>query len=68
MSHLHLAAESSDSTLGAQITPEEVEYTSITQFQNKVELYRGRWATTAHFQLVAPLWLATYLFWTLIGF
>lgn len=42
ISHLHLAAESSDSTVGAQITPEEVEYTSITQFQNKVELYRGR--------------------------
>ena len=42
MSNLHLAAESSDSTIGAQLTPEEVEYTSITQFQNKVELYRGR--------------------------
>ena len=44
LSHLHLAAESSDSTIGAQITPEDVEYTSITQFQSKVELYRGRCA------------------------
>lgn len=42
LSHLHLAAESSDSTIGAQITPEDVEYTSNAQFQNRVELYRGR--------------------------
>ncbi|KAA6418559.1 MAG: aurora-like kinase [Trebouxia sp. A1-2] len=45
LSHLHLAAESSDSTIGAQITPEDVEYTSNAQFQNRVELYRGSIST-----------------------
>ncbi|DBB17397.1 TPA: hypothetical protein ACH3X3_014429 [Trebouxia sp. C0006] len=45
MSHLHLAAESSDSTIGAQITPEDVEYTSNAQFQSRVELYRGSIST-----------------------
>ncbi|KAL3133733.1 hypothetical protein ABBQ32_008223 [Trebouxia sp. C0010 RCD-2024] len=45
ISHLNLGAESSGSTIGTQITPEEVEYTSITQFQSKVELYRGSIST-----------------------
>ena len=59
MSHLHLAAESSDSTIGAQITPEDVEYTSITQFQSKVELYRGRYTTrflTTALLLCTSMW------------
>ena len=44
MAQLGLAPESSGSTVGAggPVSPEEVEYTSIAQFQNKVELYRGR--------------------------
>ena len=44
MAQLGLAPESSGSTVGGggPMSPEEVEYTSIAQFQNKVELYRGR--------------------------
>lgn len=47
MAQLGLAPESSSSTVGAgPLSPEEVEYISIAQFQNKVELYRGRYGQT----------------------
>ncbi|KAL3143281.1 hypothetical protein ABBQ38_002124 [Trebouxia sp. C0009 RCD-2024] len=41
ISHLNLGAESSDSTIGTQISPEEVEYTSITQFQSKTVIIKA---------------------------
>ena len=43
MAQLGLGPESSSSTVGGPLSPEEVEYTSVAQFQNKVELDRGRW-------------------------
>ena len=55
MAQLSAAAAAADRhTETAGPSPASVHYTSLTQFQNKVELYRGRSAL----QLVACLWAA----------